>query len=93
MLKLRLNPGRLMSTHQIGKLFGKAHVRAATMETAIHGFRKTRMFPPNRNIFRDYDFASKISETACKDTVKRETALKRHVVEFNKRKENVCHLL
>jgi hypothetical protein len=53
---LRQNPGRVVTVYQIGELFGKAYMRAATLETAIHGFRKTGLYPCNRDIFRAHDF-------------------------------------
>lgn len=58
----------------MGELFGKAYVKAVTMEIEIYDFKKTEIFPLNRNIFRDFDFVTKISETACKETVVREIA-------------------
>lgn len=52
---LRNNPGRVVTIYQISKLFGKAHLRAATPTNAINGFEKTGLFPstsglkPNQN--------------------------------------------
>lgn len=54
---LKQHPGRVVTVYQVAELFGMAYNRAATAETAVNGFRKTGMFPVNRNIFRDYDFA------------------------------------
>jgi hypothetical protein len=56
---LRQNPGRVVTVYQIGELFSKAYMRAATLETAIHGFRKTGLYPCNRDIFRAHDFINK----------------------------------
>lgn len=53
---LRTNPGRVVSVFQIAKLFGNAFIKAATMSTAINGFRKTGIWPCNPNIFTDADF-------------------------------------
>lgn len=50
---LRNNPGRVVTIYQIGKLFGKAYLRAATPNNAIHGFEKTGLFPVNRHVFTD----------------------------------------
>lgn len=36
------------------------YVRAATMETAVNGFRKTGIIPYNPNIFSDVDFVAQI---------------------------------
>lgn len=71
---LRLHPGRVVTTYQIGELFGKAYVRAATMETAINGFKKTGMFPPDRNVFKDYEFAAEMNEARQGETVENEAA-------------------
>ena len=35
---------------------GKAFSRAATVETAVNGFKKCGIYPFNRNVFRDSDF-------------------------------------
>lgn len=53
---LRTNVGRIVTIYQVGELFGKAQLEAATAETAVNGFRKTGLFPCNRHIFTDYDF-------------------------------------
>lgn len=53
---LRTNPGRVVSVFQIAKLFGNTFIKAATMSTAINGFRKTGIWPCNPNIFTDADF-------------------------------------
>ena len=55
---LRNNPGRVVTTFQVAELFGNAYKRAATTETAASGFRKTGIFPCNRDIFTPYDFAA-----------------------------------
>ena len=38
---LQSHPGRVLSTFQIAELFGRWYVRAATVRTAVNGFRKT----------------------------------------------------
>ena len=38
---LRNHPGRVVTTFQTAGLFGSAYLRAATMLTAVNGFRKT----------------------------------------------------
>lgn len=54
---LRNNPGRVVTSYQVCELLGKAYVRCATAEIAINGFRKSGIFPFNKHIFRDHDFA------------------------------------
>lgn len=53
---LRSNPGKVITIFQISTLFGGAFLNAATMKTAINGFRKTGIFPPDENVFTDVDF-------------------------------------
>ncbi|XP_030754783.1 uncharacterized protein LOC115881449 [Sitophilus oryzae] len=53
---LRTHPGRTVTHYQVGELFGNAYLRAATMSVAINGFRKTGIWPVDRNIFVDVDF-------------------------------------
>ena len=55
---LRNNPGRIVTTFQITELFGHAYVKAATSQTAAMGFRKTGIFPTNRDIFLPHQFAT-----------------------------------
>jgi hypothetical protein len=51
------NLPRIVTIRQVGKLFGKAYLRAATVETAMNGFRKSGIYPLNHNVFRSHDFA------------------------------------
>ncbi|GLV33572.1 hypothetical protein CBL_21221 [Carabus blaptoides fortunei] len=53
---LRLNPGRVVTNFQVAHLFGNDFIRAASITTAINGFRKTGVWPYNPNIFTDVDF-------------------------------------
>ena len=55
---LRSHPGRVVSTFQIAELFGIGYVRAATVRTAVNGFRKTGIWPIDRNVFDEHDFAA-----------------------------------
>ena len=47
----------MVTTFQVAKLFGIAYTKAATAQTAINGFKKTGLFPTNRDIFEPHDFA------------------------------------
>ena len=53
---LKANPGRVVTLHQITKLFYLAYLRAAAPLTAIHGFTKTGVWPVNKDVFTDADF-------------------------------------
>jgi hypothetical protein len=57
---LRQNPSRTVAHYQRGRLFGAvyAYSRAASIETAVNGFKKTRMYPVNRYIFVDHEFVA-----------------------------------
>jgi hypothetical protein len=52
---LRSNPGRFVTVHQTGKLFGY-YKQAATGTTAANGCRATGLFPCDMNTFRPHDF-------------------------------------
>lgn len=71
---LRSNPGRVVSQFQIAKLYGNAFVRAATMTTAVNGFRKTGVWPLNPAVFVDHDFApSETTDRKHEPTVVQDT--------------------
>ncbi|CAK1549453.1 unnamed protein product [Leptosia nina] len=53
---LRDHPGRVVTPYQVAKLFGQAYLKAATMLTAINGFRKCGVWPLDKNVFTDADF-------------------------------------
>lgn len=53
---LRSHPGRVVSLFQIASLFGAAYLQAATMLTAINGFRRTGIWPVDVNVFTETDF-------------------------------------
>jgi len=50
------NPGRRITTYDLGGLFGAAYVRTATMQKAVTGFQSTGIWPINPDIFTDADF-------------------------------------
>ncbi|KAF2900054.1 hypothetical protein ILUMI_06138 [Ignelater luminosus] len=51
------HPGRAVTIYQIGKLFTVAFTRAAVMQTAIAGLKKTVIYPFNRDVFPEHLFA------------------------------------
>lgn len=53
---LHSNPGKVVTNFKVGRLFGIAYNRAATMNNSINGFKKTGLFPLNKNAFGDEDF-------------------------------------
>jgi hypothetical protein len=53
---LRRNPGKVVPLFQISILFGGVYLNAANMRTAVNGFRRTGIWPPDRNVSSDADF-------------------------------------
>ena len=52
------NPGKLISIYEVASCVNSAHERALTPANIISGFRKTGIYPFDRNIFSDDDFMS-----------------------------------
>jgi len=48
---LRSSQGTGVGVHLVSRFVNKAFLKAATMETAVNGFRKTGLWPPNRHVF------------------------------------------
>ncbi|KAK4884129.1 hypothetical protein RN001_000400 [Aquatica leii] len=44
--------------YQVGEESGKAYMRTAVLATAVNGFRKTGLFPVNRDIFTEDEFVA-----------------------------------
>ena len=55
---LRQHPGRPVTELEVGELFGTAYGKAATVQNAQSGFKKSGIYPFDRNIFTDEDFAA-----------------------------------
>ncbi|XP_072380823.1 uncharacterized protein [Diabrotica undecimpunctata] len=53
---LRQNPGRTINSYQICKLMCPAYLKSATAEISANGFRKSGIYPFNKNNFSDHDF-------------------------------------
>ncbi|KAK7480342.1 hypothetical protein BaRGS_00028389 [Batillaria attramentaria] len=66
---LRNNPGQKVSAFQIAHLFNSAYSKAASISNAVSGFEKTGIFPCNRQVFADEDFAPStlVSNTPAAD--------------------------
>lgn len=54
------NPGKVIRDADIGRLFGEAYNKAATVGNAVNGFKACDIEPYNPNIFSDDDFASAV---------------------------------
>lgn len=55
---LRTYPNLTISLFQVSQIFTPAYRRAATLENAASGFKNTGIWPVNRHIFRDHEFAA-----------------------------------
>nr|CAI5850712.1 unnamed protein product [Callosobruchus analis] len=53
---LRSHPGLTVSQYQVAQLLGEAYARAAVIANAMNGFRRTGIWPVDRNVFSDADF-------------------------------------
>lgn len=54
---MRRFPGRVITLYDVSELMGEAFLKAASASVAVSGFRKTGIWPFNRRIFSDQDFA------------------------------------
>lgn len=67
---LASNPNRIVKKLQVSSLFCEAYLRAATLETAVNGFRKTGIHPFNSDNFQEHDFiARQLEEPEVPDNV------------------------
>lgn len=55
---LRRNPGKVVTVYEVAGLSSEAFLAVATMENALAGFRSTGIFPYDRRLFADTDFAA-----------------------------------
>jgi hypothetical protein len=66
---LRMNPTRVVTHYQIAGLLGKAYLKAATVNVAVNGFRRTGLFLYNRHIFHESEFLQEIGNlNGCEET-------------------------
>lgn len=54
---LKQHVGRVVTHFQVAKLFAEAYKKSATVATAEHGFRVTGLYPLDRDVFKDHEFA------------------------------------
>lgn len=54
---MRKFPGKAITLYDVAELMGAAYLKAASAEVAENGFRKSGIWPFNRNVFSDEDFA------------------------------------
>lgn len=74
--RLHQFPGRALNVEAISSLVGSAFPRAATVEVAINSFRKTGLWPPDRHVFIDADFAAaEVSDRALENNLEGEVNL------------------
>ena len=48
---LRASNGKTVNAYLVSNLVVKAFIKVATMESAVNGFRKAGLWPPNRHVF------------------------------------------
>ena len=53
---------------QLFRVFGRAFQRADFVKTACYGFRKTEIYPFNRNLFKGSGFAASTKDSDLKDS-------------------------
>jgi len=70
---LKNHSGKIVTIKQVGELFGLAYQRAATIQTAVNGFKTTGICPYNPYIFPDDLFEP--SETTNKTLVDNQTTI------------------
>lgn len=54
---MKSNPGKTMTIYDVAELAGKALPKASTPSNIMSGFRVSGIFPFNRNVFEDWEFA------------------------------------
>ncbi|XP_024890655.1 uncharacterized protein LOC112466663 [Temnothorax curvispinosus] len=56
------HPGQHVTICKVAELYGKAFFRAAERQTAIDGFKKSGIYPLNKNVLADLNVPSKTTE-------------------------------
>jgi hypothetical protein len=66
---LKHHGNRIVTTYQIGERMGPAYLKLATEQVTVNGFRKTGLYPCNRNIFNGYEFVEDATVEASTSSV------------------------
>ncbi|KAJ8042738.1 hypothetical protein HOLleu_09581 [Holothuria leucospilota] len=75
---LKAHPGRIVTIYQMSSLFDEEYLRAATSLTAANSFEKIEIYPMNRAIFEDHEFAAaEVTDRPQPLTLKENPTLKR----------------
>jgi len=62
---MRQHPGRAVTSWQVAELFGSAYCKAASVGTAVSGFRASGLWPLDIGVFSDCDFAASAVTDVC----------------------------
>ncbi|KAK9737979.1 hypothetical protein QE152_g10252 [Popillia japonica] len=55
---LRTNPGMKVTQFQVSELLSEAYGKAACIQTAVNGFKAAGIWPIDRGVFADHQFAA-----------------------------------
>lgn len=69
---LRAHGGRMVTAYQISELVGKAYLRSASLQVSVNSFKKCGIYPLNKNLFKDDDFAVKNQESNTTEAIDNE---------------------
>jgi len=62
---MRQHLGRAVTSWQVAELFGSAYCKAASVGTAVSGFRASGLWPLDIGVFSDCDFAASAVTDVC----------------------------
>uniref|UniRef100_A0A182NVN1 DDE-1 domain-containing protein n=1 Tax=Anopheles dirus TaxID=7168 RepID=A0A182NVN1_9DIPT len=86
---LRNNPGRVITVYEVGQLMSTAFTKAATTLIAVNGFKKTGLWPCNREIFDDTAFAPSLVTDQSEKNLNSESSSKQDM-QNNSTTQNVA---
>lgn len=58
---MRSNPGDKITQYQVAQLVGEAYGKTCTIETAISCLKSTGIWPLDKNVFKDHEFAAAVA--------------------------------